>query len=110
MDNQSITHTRWNYTYHIRVIPQYRRTVMYGETKEDLVEIIKKLCDHIVAKVYLMRRRSEEYFKFKKQQFELENLRVMFLKFICNLNLLATLAAGYIGLASSARNESIYLK
>ena len=32
---------------------------------------------HIVVKVYMMRWRIEEYFKFKKQWFELEDLRVM---------------------------------
>lgn len=68
----------------------------------------KRLC-HIVAKVYLMRWRIEEYFKFKKQQFELEDLRVMSLQSIRNLNLSATLAAGYIGLTSSAHEESIFL-
>ncbi len=46
----------------------------------------KRLC-HIVAKVYLMRWRIEEYFRFKKQQFELEDLRVMSLQSIRNLNL-----------------------
>ena len=45
MDNQSITHTRWNCTYHIVFIPKYRRKIMYGETKKDLVTIIKKLCE-----------------------------------------------------------------
>ena len=45
MDNQSITHTRWNCTYHIVFIPKFRRKIMYGETKRDLVEIIKKLCE-----------------------------------------------------------------
>ena len=45
MDNQSITHTRWNCTYHIVFIPKYRRKIMYGETKRDLVEIINKLCE-----------------------------------------------------------------
>jgi len=69
----------------------------------------KRLC-RIVAKVYLMRWRIEEYFKFKKQQFELEDLRVMSLQSIRNLNLLATFASGYIGLTSSAHSESIYLK
>lgn len=44
MDNQSITHTRWNCTYHIVFIPKFRRKIMYGETKRDLVETIKKLC------------------------------------------------------------------
>ncbi len=69
----------------------------------------KRLC-HIVTKVYLMRWRFEEYFKFKKQQFELEDLRVMSRQSIRNLNLPATLASGYIGLTSSVHSESIYLK
>ena len=45
MDNQSITHTRWNCTYHIVFIPKCRRKIMYGELKRDIVEIIKKLCE-----------------------------------------------------------------
>lgn len=45
MDNRSTAHSRWNCTYHIVFIPKYRRRVMYGETKRDLVEIIKKLCE-----------------------------------------------------------------
>ncbi len=45
MDNQSIQHTRWNCTYHIVFIPIYRRKIMYGKTKRDLVEIIIKLCE-----------------------------------------------------------------
>ena len=69
----------------------------------------KRLC-HIVAKVYLMRWRIEEYFKFKKQQFELEDLRVMSLKSIRSLNLFATLATGYIGLTSSVHKDSIFLR
>lgn len=69
----------------------------------------KKRLYHIVTKVYLMRWRIEEYFRFKKQQFELEDLRVMSLQSIRNLNLLAMLAAGYIGLTSSVHEESIFL-
>lgn len=68
----------------------------------------KKLC-HIVTKVYLMRWRIEEYFKFKKQQFGLEDFRVMSLQSIRNLNLLATLAAGYIGLTSAVHKDSVFL-
>ncbi len=45
----------------------------------------KKLCI-IVTKVYLMRWRIEEYFRFKKQQFNFEDLRVMSLNPIRNLN------------------------
>ncbi len=45
MDNQSIQHTRWNCTYHIVFIPKYCRKIKCGETKRDIVEIIKKLCE-----------------------------------------------------------------
>lgn len=68
----------------------------------------KKLC-HIVTKVYLTRWRIEEYFKLKKQQFEPEDLRVMSLQSIRNLNMLAILATGYIGLTSSVHKDSIFL-
>ena len=90
-------------------------TVVYGFGEEPMLLLSnlkmqekKHLC-HIVAKVYLMRWRIEEYFKFKKQQFELEDLRVMSLKSIRSLNLFATLAAGYIGLTSSVHKDSIFL-
>ena len=68
----------------------------------------KKLC-LIVTKVYLMRWRIEEYFKFKKQQFNLEDFREMSLKSIRNLNLFATLAAGYIGLTTAVHKDSVFL-
>lgn len=45
MDNQSIAHTRWNCTYHIVIIPKYRRKVMYGEIREDIGKILRKLCE-----------------------------------------------------------------
>lgn len=53
-------------------------TVVYGFGEEPMLLLSnlkmqekKKLC-HIIAKVYLLRWRIEEYFKFKKQQFELD--------------------------------------
>ena len=55
----------------------------------------KGLCT-AVCKVYLMRWRIEEYFKFKKQSFDFENIRVQSLKSIRNLDLMLTLAIGYI--------------
>lgn len=45
MDNQSIAHTRWNCTYHIVIIPKYRRKIMYGEVRKDIGEILRKLCE-----------------------------------------------------------------
>ena len=68
----------------------------------------KKLC-HIITKVYLLRWRIEEYFRFKKQQFELEDLRVMSLSSIRNLNLFAMLAVGYISLTTAIHKDNIFL-
>ena len=45
MDDKSIQHTRWNCTYHIVFIPKYRRKILYGTNKEDLRQIIPKLCE-----------------------------------------------------------------
>ncbi len=68
-------------------------TVVYGFGKDPMFLLSnlktqekKKLC-HIITKVYLLRWRIEEYFRFKKQQFKLEDLRVMSLESIRDLNL-----------------------
>ena len=91
-------------------------TVVYGFGEEPMLLLSnlkmrekKKLC-HIIAKVYLLRWRIEEYFRFKKQQFERKDLRVMSLQSIRNLNLLATLAVGYIGLTTAVHKDSIFLE
>ncbi len=45
MDNQSLTHTRWNCKYHIVFAPKYRRQVIYGKLKTDVRKILRDLCD-----------------------------------------------------------------
>mgnify|MGYP000581551009 CR=1 FL=1 len=59
--------------------------------------------------IYLMRWRIEEYFKFKKQSFDFENLRVQSLKSIRNLDLLLTIAIGYVA-EISGKSENIRLR
>lgn len=68
----------------------------------------KRICT-AVCKVYLMRWRIEEYFKFKKQSFDFENIRVRSLKSIRNLDLLLTVAIGYIT-ELSGKSENIKLR
>ena len=68
----------------------------------------KRLCT-AVCKVYLMRWRIEEYFKFKKQSFDFENLRVQSLKSIRNLDCLLTIAIGYVA-ELSGKSENIKLR
>ena len=43
MTEQSLAHTRWDCVYHIVWIPKYRRKVMYGEFRREIVEIVKDL-------------------------------------------------------------------
>lgn len=56
-----------------------------------------------------MRWRIEEYFKFKKQGFDFENLRVQSLKSIRNLDLLLTIAIGYVA-ELSGKSDNIRLR
>jgi hypothetical protein len=66
----------------------------------------QRLCVTI-TKVYLMRWRIEEYYKFKKQGFGFEKFLVRSLTSIRNLDLLLTVAIGYMGALSEKVSESI---
>ena len=46
MDDQSLSHTKYNCTYHIVFIPKYRRKKLYGMVKDDVREIIRTLCGY----------------------------------------------------------------
>jgi hypothetical protein len=66
----------------------------------------KRLCVTI-TKVYLMRWRIEEYYRFKKQGFGFEKFLVRSLQSIRNLDLLLTVAIGHIGVLSEKIDQSI---
>ena len=91
-------------------LPKYKNVelqlvVVYGFGEEPMLLITNLSSDDkrigiSVCKAYLMRWRIEEYFKFKKQKFDYENLRVRSLQSIRTLDLLLTLAIGYISMLS----------
>ena len=58
-----------------------------------------------ITKVYLMRWRIEEFYRFKKQQFGFEDFRVQSLKSIRNLNMLLSITIGFIGMMSEKTDE-----
>ena len=58
-----------------------------------------------VTKVYILRWRIGEFHGFKKQQFDFEDFRVRSLNSIRNLDLLLTIAIGYIGIMSEQAEE-----
>ena len=45
MNNDSLSHTKWNCKYHIVFAPKYRRQVIYGTIKKDIGAILRKLCE-----------------------------------------------------------------
>ena len=86
--------------------------ICHGFGKEPLMLLTnlesddKRLCVTI-TKVYLMRWRIEEYYRFKKQGFMFEKFLVRTLKSIRNLDLMLTIAIGHIGVLSEKLDESI---
>ena len=44
MDNNSLSHTKWNCKYHIVFAPKFRRKIVYGQLKQDIANILSTLC------------------------------------------------------------------
>lgn len=88
--------------------------VCYGFGKEPMMLITNlksedKRLSVAVVKVYLMRWRIEEYYRFKKNQFKFEDLRVRSLNSIRNLDLILMIVVGYIGYISEKQEEKPYV-
>ena len=77
--------------YGLGETPMMLATNLNIKSKDDLIK---------VSRYYLDRWRIEEYFKFKKQEYNFENFRVRNLKSINNLNKMLTYAIGLIAILS----------
>ncbi len=77
--------------YGLGKTPMMLVTNLNIKSKDDLIKI---------SRYYLDRWRIEEYFKFKKQEYNFENFRVRNLKSINNLNKMLTYAIGLIAILS----------
>ena len=51
MPEKSLAPTKWDCTYHIVFIPKYRRKVLYGDNRQKLLGIIKRLCRDIDVEI-----------------------------------------------------------
>ena len=88
--------------------------VVYGFGKDPMLLLTNLKNDdsrlaNTVAKVYLMRWRIEEYFRFKKQQYNFEDFRVRTLNAIRTLHRVLSLLTGLIGMLSEKREESLFV-
>ena len=46
LDTNSLAHTQWECIYHIVLAPKYRRQIIYGKIKQDIGQMIRKLCEY----------------------------------------------------------------
>ena len=46
IDTNSLAHTQWECKYHIVFAPKYRRQIIYGKIKQDIGQMIRKLCEY----------------------------------------------------------------
>lgn len=46
LDVTSLAHTKWECKYHIVFAPKYRRQVIYGKIKQDIGQMLRKLCEY----------------------------------------------------------------
>ena len=46
LDTNSLAHTKWECKYHIVFAPKYRRQIIYGNVKEDIGKMLRKLCEY----------------------------------------------------------------
>jgi putative transposase len=42
-DYESLSHSKWECKYHVVFIPKYRRKVIYGELRQQLGDVFRKL-------------------------------------------------------------------
>ena len=45
VDENSLSHTRWDCKYHIVFSPKYRRRIIYGQLRADIGQILRELCE-----------------------------------------------------------------
>jgi putative transposase len=41
---ESLSHVRWDCTYHVVIVPKYRRKVLYGKMRGKVGKILRELC------------------------------------------------------------------
>ena len=44
-DLHSLSHTKWNYKYHVVFAPKYRRAVFYDSKRIEIGKILRELCE-----------------------------------------------------------------
>ena len=48
---RSLSHSKWECKYHVVFIPKYRRNLLYGRIRQELVEVFHRLCSQKESKI-----------------------------------------------------------
>ena len=48
---ESLSHTKWDCKYHVIFIPKYRRKALYGQLRQHLGEVFKKLAQQKESRI-----------------------------------------------------------
>jgi hypothetical protein len=88
--------------------------VVHGFAKEPMMLLSNLSCTDArlctsLTKVYMLRWKIEEYFRFKKQQFQFEDIRVRSLAAIRGLNTILTCLVALYALLSEKVGKSIFV-
>lgn len=107
------------YVSHTRVeLPTHKGktlylVIVYGLSEEKPMmlltnKVIKNKKDvHKIVRAYMSRWRIEENFRFKKQQYRFENMRVRRLKAMNTLNMLLMMHIGHVGMLAEKVNKKL---
>lgn len=94
---------------------EYTLVIVYGLSEEHPMKLltninIKETDDVIkVVRLYLSRWRIEEYFRGKKQEYDLENMRVRTLESMNNLNMMLTIHLGHLAILADKVNKNLLI-
>ena len=106
----SVSHTRVTLPCNKK---DYELVIVYGLSEERPLILLTNREIHSkkdlikVVRLYFSRWRIEEYFRAKKQEYDLENIRVRSLKSINNVNKILTIFMGYIGMLSDKIDKKL---
>ena len=50
-DYESLSHSKWECKYHVVFIPKYRRKTLYGELRQHLGEVFRKLAEQKESRI-----------------------------------------------------------
>lgn len=51
-DKKSLSHTTWDYKYHLVWIPKYRKKVLYGNLRKHMGDVFRELASQRECRIY----------------------------------------------------------